>query len=431
VRIHHFILVPALAMAVFIWISRWIDYWAIPWFMRQGIPDVYLALRSVLIGLLMASIIAVLAILYKSEYERKLRARNLILEETRDFLSRVIEGSAEAIITRDAEGKITSWNLAAERIYGWSASEMVGTPGDQLYPDEEAWRAVEDRRLRLEAGETIRDFEAERVRKNGGRLVTRITTAPLLDGEGRFAGTVGIVRDVTELKEMEDRLMEKERLAAVGELAATVAHEVRNPLAGIRGGCEILLEGYADGDMRHEIGEEIIRQVDRLNNTVHELLLYAKPKVPDPVPTDLHALIDRAIRLAQGARDGGTVKVTTNYDPALPPVDLDPRQVEQVFLNLYLNACQIQGGGGEVHFRTRRDGDRVEVAVRDRGPGIPPERIDTIFKPFYTTRSQGTGLGLAVVKKVVESHGGTVEVSNLPEAGAEFRVYLPLRREGR
>lgn len=429
VRIYHFILVPAVGMALFIWVSRWVDYVAIPWFMRRGIPDVYLALRSAVIGILMASLIGVLAVLYRTEYERKLRARNRALESTRDFLSRIIEGSAEAIITRDADERVVSWNQAAERIYGWAAAEMVGERREILLPEKESASAVDSRRRELEGGRTIRDFEAERVRKDGRRITVRITTAPLFDGESRFAGSVGIVRDVTELKAMERLLVERERLAAVGELAATVAHEVRNPLAGIRGGCEILLEGYPEGDSRHEIGREILRQVDRLNGTVHELLLFARPKSLDPVPTDLHALIDRVVRLAREGRAGCRVEVEREYDPDLPPVEIDPHQTEQVFLNLYLNACQLQAGSGRVRFRTRCDDRTVTVSVRDWGPGIPGDRLDQIFKPFYTTRAQGTGLGLAVVKKIVEAHGGTVEASNRESGGAEFVVRLPLRQE--
>lgn len=429
VRIYHFVLLPAAGMAVFIWISRWADYVAIPWFMRRGIPDVYLALRSAVIGILMASLIGVLAVLYRTEYERKLRARNRMLEATRDFLSRIIEGSAEAIITRDADERVVSWNQAAERIYGWTAEEMIGRRREILLPDGASRAAVDARRHDLERGRTVRDFEAERVRKDGQRITVRITTAPLFDGEGRFTGSVGIVRDVTDLKAMERLLLERERLAAVGELAATVAHEVRNPLAGIRGGCEILLEGYPEGDSRHEIGREILRQVDRLNGTVHELLLFARPKSLDPVPTDLHALIDRVVRLAQEGRDGCRVEIERDFDPSLPPVEIDPHQTEQVFLNLYLNACQLQAGSGRVCFRTSHDDRTVTVSVRDWGPGIPGDRLHQIFKPFYTTRAQGTGLGLAVVKKVVEAHRGTVEASNHESGGAEFVVRLPLLQE--
>jgi PAS domain S-box-containing protein len=397
--------------------------------MRRGIPDVYLALRSAVIGILMASLIGVLAVLYRTEYERKLRARNRMLEATRDFLSRIIEGSAEAIITRDADERVVSWNQAAERIYGWTAEEMIGRRREILLPDGASRAAVDARRHDLERGRTVRDFEAERVRKDGQRITVRITTAPLFDGEGRFTGSVGIVRDVTDLKAMERLLLERERLAAVGELAATVAHEVRNPLAGIRGGCEILLEGYPEGDSRHEIGREILRQVDRLNGTVHELLLFARPKSLDPVPTDLHALIDRVVRLAQEGRDGCRVEIERDFDPSLPPVEIDPHQTEQVFLNLYLNACQLQAGSGRVCFRTSHDDRTVTVSVRDWGPGIPGDRLHQIFKPFYTTRAQGTGLGLAVVKKVVEAHRGTVEASNHESGGAEFVVRLPLLQE--
>ncbi len=429
VRIYHFIVLPAIAMAMFLWIARWADYLAIPWFIHHSNPDIYLAIRSAVIGLLMASLIAVLAIRYKSEYETKLRQRNVELEETRDFLSRIIEGSAEAIIARDAEGRVTSWNRAAEKIYGWTAEEMIGKSADPLLPEDESRERFEERRRQLARGLTIRDFEAERLRKDGKRIKVRITSAPLLGPDGKFAGTIGIVRDVTQLKEMEALLLERERLAAVGELAAIVAHEVRNPLAGIRGGCEILLEGYPPGEPRHEIGQEILRQVDRLNGTVHELLLFARPNVMEAVPTDLHALLRRVAANVRDDPQNREVEILVGNDGEAPIAEADPRQIEQVFLNLLLNACQAIGHRGTIRVRTARDGDAATVRVEDEGPGIPRERLATIFKPFYTTKTQGTGLGLAVVKKIVDAHAGTVTVESVEGKGTTFTVRIPLRQE--
>jgi signal transduction histidine kinase len=223
----------------------------------------------------------------------------------------------------------------------------------------------------------------------------------------------------------ERQLLERERLAAVGELAAMVAHEVRNPLAGIRGGCEILLEGYAPGDPRHEIGVEIIRQVDRLTRTVHDLLTFARPRAADPVPTDIHALIDRVVQNVRDDPRNGEVEVVRDFGPGVPVVHVDGRQMEQVFLNLALNAVQAMKHAGRVTITTRAAHRRLTVAVADSGPGIPAGSLDHVFQPFFTTRAQGTGLGLAIVKKIVEAHGGGIEAASPPGTGAVFTVTLP------
>jgi two-component system sporulation sensor kinase A len=327
-------------MAILIVVARKVDYVAIPLILAHDIQGVYMSARSVVIGLVMSGVIAVLAYAYRSDYEAKLQARNRMLEATRDFLTRIIEGAAEAIITRDAEGKVTSWNPAAEAIYGWSAEEMLGRSAEILLPpDDPEARADYDRMRALVAdGELVRDWESRRVRKDGKPIVVSVTMAPIYDAAGKYAGSTGIVRDVTALKEMEARLLERERLAAVGELAAIVAHEVRNRLAGIRGACEILLEGYRGDDARTEIGREVIHQVDRLNGTVTDLLLYARPKAMDPVPTDFHALLARVLNVLREEAEAKGIAIERQLDPGLPIARMDDRQMEQVLINLIQNA---------------------------------------------------------------------------------------------
>lgn len=425
VRVWHFIVVPAIGMAVVIGLFRLVDAFVLPGLGEPG-EELYYTVRTVLISLAMASIIAFLAIQYRTEYESTLQAWNEELESTRDFLSRIIEGSAEGIITRDSEDRITSWNRAAESIYGWTAEEMIGRTVERLLPPGDV-AAAEVRRsnAELRSGKTIRDFECTRLRKDGKTITVSITMAPMYDRAGSFAGTAGIVRDVSAMKELERQLLDRERLAAVGELAAVVAHEVRNPLAGIRGGCEILLEGYPDGDARHDIGVEIINQVDRLSRTVHDLLLFARPKAMDPVPIDVHGIIDRLLHVLRDDPQNAGVTVERSYGPDVPPALIDGRQMEQVFLNLMLNAIQAMQHQGTLAVATRRAGQHVQVAIRDTGPGIPQDKLEHIFKPFFTTRAQGTGLGLAIVKRIVDAHGGRIVVDSPPGGGAVFIVALP------
>jgi two-component system sensor histidine kinase HydH len=429
VRVWHFILIPPIGMALVLGAFRAVDQLVLPHL--QGTPggEAYQTVRTILIGLAMASVIAFLAVRYRTGYEREIQARNLALEATRDFLTRVIEGTADAIIVRDAEGHITSWNPAAEAIFGWTAAEMMGQTAQRLIAtgDEPAPEVARiDAALR--EGRTLRNLETNGARKDGTPITFSLTVAPIYDATDSYAGTTGIVRDVTAIKQLQLQLVERERLAAIGELAAMVAHEVRNPLAGIRGGCEILLEGYPQGDTRHDIGVEIIHQVDRLSRTVHDLLLFARPKAMDLVPTDLHGLIERILHVLGDDPENAAVEVVRNFGDNIPIVQADGRQMEQVFWNLVLNAIQVMHGRGRVTIATRTQGRQVAVSIADTGPGIPPDKIARIFEPFFTTRSQGTGLGLAIVKKIVEAHGGRIEAASVPGAGARFTVTL--RGEG-
>jgi PAS domain S-box-containing protein len=429
VRVWHFILIPPFGMAVVLGGFRAIDRLVIPQLQGTGGSEAYHTVRTILIGLAMASVIAFLAMRYRTGYEREIQAHNEALEATRDFLTRIIEGTADAIIVRDAQGRITSWNPAAEAIFGWTAAEMMGQTAQRLIAtSDEAAPAVARIDAALREGRTLHNLETGGTRKDGTPITFSLTVAPIYDASDGFAGTTGIVRDVTAIKQLELQLLERERLAAIGELAAMVAHEVRNPLAGIRGGCEILLEGYPEGDTRHDIGVEIIHQVDRLSRTVHDLLLFARPKAMDLVPTDLHGLIERILHVLGDDPENAAVEVVRDFGPNVPIIQADGRQMEQVFMNLVLNAIQAVSHNGTVTIATGAHGRQIVVTVTDSGPGIPADKLAHVFEPFFTTRSQGTGLGLAIVKKIVEAHGGRIEAASPPGSGARFTVTL--RGEG-
>lgn len=389
--------------------------------------DLFQVSRTVVISLLMASIIAWLAVHYRRQYERELEARNIELEKTQDFLSGIIRDSAEGIVTLDVEDRITSWNRAAERIFGWKAAEVVGQKVDRLLPEDP--RVREDRRRafsRIRAGETVHDHQTTRLRKDGKPIAVRLSWSPLVGPSGGYVGSTGIVLDVTAESEMRERLVERERLAAVGEMAAHVAHEIRNPLAGIRGACEVL---FADGEgTSQEIGDEVLHQIDRLNRTVTDLLRFSNPRDVHATPTDLHGVIERVVALFGEAAEARGVQIERSFAAQLPPVELDPAQVEQVLYNLIVNAAQAMSYRGSIRVETALDGDdHVRIVVRDSGPGLSAEALHKAFNPFFTTRTEGTGLGLSIVKKIVAAHGGAVALANPPGGGAEVRVRLPLR----
>lgn len=231
------------------------------------------------------------------------------------------------------------------------------------------------------------------------------------------------------LQEAEAAVRRSERLAALGQLSAGLAHELRNPLGAIRASAEMLARQIPpDNPVAAELAGLIAAEVDRTNGLVTRFLEFARPLELKPVQAELTAVLDRAI--AQLERNAAHYEVTVykNYSPDLPPFEFDPELLERVFYNLLLNAAQASPPGGVITVKTRAIAGTAEVAVIDRGCGIPPEKREAIFNPFVTTKPDGVGLGLAIVSKIVDLHGGTITVESEPGKGSVFRVYLPMSR---
>ena len=424
-RLWHFLALPTLAMPMVILGFELLERLA-------GIPrdhELYGLVRTIVISAAMAGLIGVLAYNYRRRFEIQLAERNRDLEATRDFLTAIIQGSGEGVITCDEEDRVISWNRAAEAIYGFTSEEMTDRRIAGLFgsrdPGRVEWEAMADR---LRAGETVRHFQAEQVRKDGRHITVDITRSPLVDAKGRHRGSVSLVDDVSEIKEMERRLRRQERLAAVGQLAASVAHEIKNPLAGIRGACEIIDGKLEAGAAEKELTAEVLREVDRLNRTVTDLLDFARPRVKHAVSSDLHEILDAVVALALEDPRARNVVIERDYDDALPRVKVDPHQMEQVFLNLLLNAFQAVDYRGRVRLATHLNARFAVVRVADDGCGVEPGSAQRIFEPFFTTRARGSGLGLAIVRNLVGDHGGRIELAESEGRGAAFDVFLPMER---
>jgi len=239
-----------------------------------------------------------------------------------------------------------------------------------------------------------------------------------------------------ELERYHEHRMERaEALANIGELAAGLAHEIKNPLAGIAGALQILSADLSGGDPKREIFEETAMQVKRIEKTVTDLLSFARPQPPEFAPVDLNEAFRAALFLVQQQSEAKRITFQEDLAPTLPQVRVDPRQIQQVFLNLILNAVQAMPGGGKVTVRTqgiRRSNpsgeearSAVQVEVEDTGPGIPDDIREHIFEPFFTTKHKGTGLGLAIVRRIVAEHRGEIKVKSFPGKGTTFTVILP------
>lgn len=273
------------------------------------------------------------------------------------------------------------------------------------------------------------------------------------DELGRVAGSFNAMVDRLQAARAEieqyhqQRLARAERLATLGELAASVAHEIKNPLAGIAGAVQILAEELPDGDPRREIMGEILAQIRRLDGSVRDLLVFARPARPELHPCDLRRILDRVLLVVAEDETARDVRIIREYQADLPQVPADEKLLQQVFFNLVLNAAQAMAGRGTITLGIAfRDvdagrsagaaaaGPHVEIRVADTGPGISPATLREIFTPFFTTKPRGIGLGLAIARRIVEDHGGRIWAECPPGHGATFTICLPVgggqEREG-
>jgi two-component system sensor histidine kinase HydH len=232
------------------------------------------------------------------------------------------------------------------------------------------------------------------------------------------------------LQEAEAAVRRSERLAALGQLSAGLAHELRNPLGTMKTSAEMLIKSVEAGnEVAREMAGFISSEVDRTNSLVTRFLDFARPLAIKLEKTDLAQVIDQAVSDIEKHSPPLNVAIYKNYSPEIPPFLLDGQLMERVFYNLLLNAAQVSPPRGSVTVKTRQVGDMVEIAVIDRGPGIDPKNIESIFNPFFTTKSSGVGLGLAIVSKIVDEHGGSISVKSEPGGGSVFRVYVPFRED--
>ncbi len=222
-------------------------------------------------------------------------------------------------------------------------------------------------------------------------------------------------------------MKQKEKWATIGELSAWIAHELRNPIASLRGSIEMLREGRIDNEHNRRLMDIALREMDRLNNIITDFLIYARPRPLNSREVDVHSILKETLTLLRNSA-GESVKITHDFNGDLR-IKGDEEQLRQVFWNLGINAIDAMTDGDELMVSTRSDGSETEVIFKDSGIGIPKGDIGKIFLPFFTTKEKGTGLGLAIAYRIVEEHGGRISVKSMPGAGTTFKVFL--KRDGK
>lgn len=345
------------------------------------------------------------------------------------FMANILRDSADAIITMDPNDIVTSWNKGAERMFGYLASEMIGKSVSILVPPElhEA-RELESISRRFKSQGAVRSHQTERITKDGRRIQVIFTRTAIRDDSGQIVGSSSVVKDVTSYRSLEKQLADAEHLATLGELSAGLAHEIKNPLAGIKGAIDIIRHSLPASDKKQEILGDVIHAVNRIDKIVGDLLNYAKPKPASHGSIDLPGLVHRIVAIAGSTAKRGSIPIQICQLSPMPEFTGDETQLEQVLLNLLLNAQHAVAAGGhiEVVLDYDREASAIKMEVRDDGPGIPEPVQRKIFQPFFSTRTDGVGLGLATCLKNVQYHGGTIEVHSEAGRGTTFAVSLPL-----
>ena len=348
-------------------------------------------------------------------------------------MAAIVESSRDAIFSTDPRGKIVSWNQAAERLYGYTAEEAFGMPVTALAPPERR-EEVEHNLQTLNAGGHVEAYRTERCRKDGARWPVLLSVSPLLDAQGRITGTSTIARDISAEKKQEEALRRREKLATAGRLAASIAHEINNPLEAV---INLLYLARHDASRPNEYLAMAEREVGRVARIAQQTLGFVRnsssPGLADPA-----AVMDEVLQLYSHKLLSRQIHVERRYRHA-DPIRANTGELRQLFANLVVNATDAMVKEGSLFVRVApshewadgREGIRITVA--DNGSGIPPENIEHIFDPFYTTKHDtGTGLGLWVSSGIVREHGGSISVRSRvigPTKGTVFSIFLPYQYE--
>ncbi len=349
------------------------------------------------------------------------------LARMRTYTENVVESMADALISIDNQKKIVTLNRRAAEILGGTEGEFKGQGIAEVLGGD-----VEEL-LRWEGPRPIiRGQEIEVNHRSGKGIPLSLSAAPLMDEMGREMGSVLLLRDLREIRDLQEKVRRSERLASLGRLAAGVAHEIRNPLSSIRGFAQFFMQRFKGQEKEQEYSSLMVKEVDRLNRVITELLDFARPKEPHREPHSLENILDHSLKLLEPELARKKVEIEKEYDPHLPSVWIDRDQFSQAFLNLLLNSLESMEAGGKIKIvleEEKEDGqDSLKVSIGDTGRGIPQEDLEKVFDPFFSTKRKGTGLGLAIVHQIVEQHRGDITVKSREREGTTFQITLPLNR---
>lgn len=340
----------------------------------------------------------------------------------------LVEHAPSAVVLADAKGRIVLVNKRTEELFGYSREELAGQPVEILLPTSVRERHAGYREGYMKGPESRamgagRDLHGRR--KDGKEVPVEIGLNPIPTPAGMHV--LAAIVDITERKRLEERLAQSEALAAVGSMAAILAHEIRNPLGSIVMAARSLDHGDLTAEDRKTVSTVLTEESQRLNRTLQDFLLFARPRPPRLERASLDALVEEtAAALRSDAELLGKTELVLKPGKGLQPFPFDADQLRQVLWNLLLNGAQAMNGRGKLLVETAVSGSAATVTVTDSGPGIDPSVLDRIFDPFFTTKKKGTGLGLAICRRIAQAHGGQLHAANARSGGAAFTLSLPL-----
>ncbi|MGB9716386.1 MAG: ATP-binding protein [Thermodesulfovibrionales bacterium] len=371
-------------------------------------------LYNIFIHIVSFYLVAYLSGYLSSRLERtvkKLDEKDTDLRDLEFFNKEVIESLPSGLFTTDISGKVLTFNRAAEKIIGCDRHTVIGRRIDEVLPYFK-FPFIPCRR-------------EEVLKANGTRKVIGFQITPLKDINGNDTGFIGIFQDLTELKRYEAEAKRKEKLAAIGELSSNIAHEIRNPLASLKGSIEMLKDGTVPPDNRKRLMDIALKEMERLNRIITDFLTYSRPSPPEFQRFELHSILDETTELLENVEQNkGNISIIKKYNGRLE-VNADPQKLRQVFWNLGINAIEAMPNGGELIVATKNTDNTVKIIFQDTGPGIPKQDIERIFYPFFTTKESGTGLGLSIAYRIIEEHSGKINVESTPKKGTTFEIILP------
>ena len=350
------------------------------------------------------------------------RTTRVSLSRIKAFSDNVVENMPIGLIALDNQRRIASFNNTAESVLQLSHRQVMGEDAEKILPPElcaelncpDIQNGVIDKEMDCTVGD--------------GSIVPLEIGASLLEDENKTSlGYVILFKDLTEERSLRREIERSRRLASVGRLAAGVAHEIRNPLSSIKGFATYFKERYQDIPQDRQTAAIMIQEVDRLNRVVSQLLEFARPVDIKPQTINLNTLIDDSTKLIEKQATEKGIAIKTRYSIPITEILVDPDQLNQVLLNVYLNAIESMDGGGELNIGLAPNAEAggFEIQISDTGCGISSEDLSKIFDPYYTTKSSGTGLGLAITHNIMEAIGGQIKVSSLPEKGTVFTIQIP------
>ncbi len=357
-------------------------------------------------------------------------------EHLPEFYANVIDSVGDGVIVLDRDGRVILMNPVAEELAGVSRRISLGQSFAVLFREDSLLLEMAEKCAA--SGMSISDHE-NIVLKRGGRITPlSVTVSPLLLADGSRAGTIVLLKDLTNIRDLEAAVRKADRLSTIGTLAAGLAHEIKNPLGGIRGAAQLLEMELSEDDELRECTGVVLKEVQRVNRIVEELLDLASPRSLNLVGVNLHKILAHIVFLQQQATEGKSITFQRQLDPSIPPILADEGRLTQLFLNLIKNAVEAVGDNGVIVIASRvvaeysmtQKGERrsrmVAVEISDDGCGMTRQELENLFTPFYSTKDKGTGLGLAICQKIVAEHRGMIRVESVEGRGTTFTIMLPL-----